>query len=53
MRFIKQVLWISAFLVATFFWMVAFQHGFSPDALVKGAREELTLLIGLVSEGKN
>lgn len=53
MRLIKRVLWILAFLVATFFWMVAFQHGFTLDGLVKGTREELSTLLALVSGGKN
>ncbi len=53
MRLIKRVLWITAFLAATFFWMVAFQHGFTLDGLVKGARQELGTLAGLLSGGKS
>lgn len=52
MRLIKRVLWTLAFLVATFLWMVAFQHGFTLDGLTKGAREELSMLITLASGGK-
>ncbi len=52
MRLIKQVFWIMAFLVVTFFWMVAFQHGFTVDAVSKGAREELQTLLGLANGEK-
>lgn len=53
MRLIKRVLWITAFLAATFFWMVAFQHGFTLDGLAEGTREELRTLLALVSGGKS
>jgi hypothetical protein len=53
MRFFKRVFWILAFAIVTFFWTVAFQHGFTPAALSKGAREEISTLFQLVSGGKN
>jgi hypothetical protein len=28
MRFVARLLWIAAFLIATYSWMVAFEHGF-------------------------
>lgn len=52
MRLIKRVFWTLAFLIVTFFWMVAFQHGFTLDGLSKGAREELKSIVSLVSGGK-
>jgi hypothetical protein len=45
MRLIKQALWILAFLVVTFFWMVGFQHGFSLQNLSEGAKEEVETLL--------
>ena len=52
MRLIKQVLWIAAFIVVTFFWMVAFQHGFTPGAIAAGAQEELRGIVALLNQGK-
>ncbi len=36
MRFFARLLWIVAFLVATYSWMVAFEHGFAWDKFQKG-----------------
>jgi ABC-type spermidine/putrescine transport system permease subunit I len=44
MRIFIRVFWITAFLLATFSWMVLFQHGFSVDKFTSGVRHELTSL---------
>ena len=41
MRILSKVLWTLAFLVATFFWMVLFEHGFTMKGLTEGTGEEL------------
>lgn len=41
MRFLSKVLWTLAFIVATFFWMVLFEHGFTMKGLTEGTSEEL------------
>ncbi|MBL9116861.1 MAG: hypothetical protein JNJ83_17775 [Verrucomicrobiaceae bacterium] len=51
MRFLKRVFWILAFAVVTFFWAVAFQHGFSLQAISSGAREEVKSLLQMISGG--
>lgn len=51
MRIFFRVLWIIAFLVATFCWMVVFQHGLSWQGFTKGAREELQSLGTSLSGG--
>jgi hypothetical protein len=51
MRALPIVFWIIAFLAATFCWMVVFQHGFSWQAFTSGAREELRVLVSLVTGG--
>lgn len=53
MRVISKVIWITAFAVATFCWMVLFQHGFSWQGFTTGAREELRMMVTrLTSDGK-
>jgi hypothetical protein len=52
MRVIKQALWIIAFVVVTFFWMVAFQHGFTLSAVSSGAKEEMQTLFTQFSKKK-
>ena len=44
MRILNKVLWTLAFLVATFFWMVLFEHGFTMKGLTEGTGEELRAL---------
>ncbi len=49
MRLLSKILWLLAFLAATFVWMVLFEHGFSMEGFSRGMREEwkaLTTLIG-------
>ena len=36
MRIFARFLWILAFLLATYSWMVAFEHGFAWDKFQKG-----------------
>ena len=45
MRAFTKVLWITAFLVATFCWMVLFQHGFTWQGFTTGTREEVRNLV--------
>ena len=40
MRIFARLLWIAAFLLATYSWMVAFEHGFAWDNFQKGFRVE-------------
>ena len=40
MRLLMKLLWLVAFLAATFVWMVLFQHGFSMEAFRRGAGQE-------------
>jgi hypothetical protein len=49
MRVFIRVFWIVAFLVATFSWMVVFQHGLSWQKFTSGVRQELSA-IGLGSK---
>lgn len=53
MRLISRVLWIIAFVAATFCWMVLFEHGFSKEGFVKGMKQELGELVSLVTGGGN
>jgi hypothetical protein len=41
MRLLSKILWFLAFLVATFCWMVLFEHGFSVKSFKDGALQEL------------
>lgn len=52
MRVLSKVLWLLAFLAATFCWMVLFEHGFSVKAFSEGVRVELRELLTLVTGGK-
>lgn len=49
MRLLSKILWFLAFLVATFVWMVLFEHGFSMQGFSGGVREEWHALTTLVS----
>jgi hypothetical protein len=49
MRFLTKILWLIAFLAATFCWMVLFEHGFSVKSFREGARTELGKLSSLLS----
>jgi len=40
MRFIARLLWIAAFILATYSWMVVFEHGVTPTSFKKGFKEE-------------
>ena len=42
MRLLSKILWFLAFLVATFCWMVLFEHGFSVKSFKAGALQELS-----------
>jgi hypothetical protein len=44
MRTLLRVFWIIAFLVATFSWMVLFQHGFGWQKFTTGVQQELSAL---------
>ncbi len=52
MRIFSRVLWIIAFLLATFCWMVVFQHGLSWQGFTAGAREEVQALFSAATGGK-
>jgi|GEM_PF-840260 hypothetical protein len=41
MRLLSKILWFLAFLVATFCWMVLFEHGFSVNSFTQGVKQEL------------
>ncbi len=40
MRIVARLLWIAAFLIATYSWMVAFEHGFGWKGFSDGFRVE-------------
>lgn len=52
MRFLSKVLWTLAFIVATFLWMVLFEHGFTMKGLTDGTRQELRELSTWFDGGK-
>jgi hypothetical protein len=52
MRLISKALWILAFLLATFCWMVLFEHGFTSKGFTEGMKEEWSTLVSLVTGGK-
>lgn len=52
MRLLSKLLWIVAFVVASFCWMVLFEHGFSVQGFTKGVKEELSELVSLVGRGE-
>jgi hypothetical protein len=41
MRLLSRLLWLVAFVVATFCFMVLFTHGFSAEGFTKGLKQEL------------
>lgn len=49
MRLFSKLLWLLAFLAATFCWMVLFEHGFSVKTFGQGLREEWRALVELVT----
>lgn len=53
MRLFSKLLWLLAFLAATFCWMVLFEHGFSMQGFSKGVREEWQALTDLVTPEKS
>lgn len=52
MRLLSKVLWFFAFLVATFCWMVLFEHGFSMKSFTEGVRVEWQELARKVTGSK-
>lgn len=52
MRLLSRILWIIAFVVATFCWMVLFEHGFSKEGFMKGMEQEIGELVSLVTGGR-
>lgn len=53
MSLFSRILWFLAFLVATFCWMVLFQHGFSMRAFSTGVAQELRELAALVTRSSD
>ncbi|HCN79151.1 MAG TPA: hypothetical protein DIT13_18455 [Verrucomicrobiales bacterium] len=53
MRLLSKILWLLAFLAATFCWMVLFEHGFTMKGFSQGVREEWQALMQLVSPEKS
>jgi hypothetical protein len=51
MRLFARILWIAAFLLATYSWMVAFEHGFGWKGFSAGFQTEWKNL-GSVLSGK-
>lgn len=51
MRLLSKILWFLAFLVATFCWMVLFEHGFSVENFTRGVGEELREMAAKVTGG--
>ncbi len=49
MQLLSKILWLLAFLAATFCWMVLFEHGFSMQGFSKGVREEWHSLVTMVA----
>lgn len=52
MRILSKILWVLAFLAATFIWMVLFEHGFSMKGLTEGTQKELQAIGGWFSGSK-
>lgn len=48
MRLLSKILWLLAFLAATFCWMVLFEHGFTVKGFSEGVRQELQTLVSLM-----
>lgn len=49
MQLLSKILWLLAFLAATFCWMVLFEHGFTMQGFSKGVREEWNSLVTMVT----
>lgn len=49
MRLLSKILWLLAFLAASFCWMVLFEHGFSMKGFSHGVQEEWQTLTDMVS----
>ncbi len=45
MRLLSKLLWLIAFVAATFCFMVLFTHGFNAEGFTKGLKQELGELI--------
>ncbi|MCB1208845.1 MAG: hypothetical protein KDK97_05940 [Verrucomicrobiales bacterium] len=52
MRLLSKILWMLAFLAATFVWMVLFEHGFTLGGFLQGVRTEWQTIVTLVTGGK-
>lgn len=48
MRLLARILWIVAFLLATYSWMVAFEHGFNWPGFSEGFATEWRNLSALL-----
>lgn len=48
MRLFTRLLWISAFLLATYSWMVAFEHGFAWNKFRDGFKTEWRNISALI-----
>lgn len=48
MRLLSKILWLLAFLAATFCWMVLFEHGFTMKGFSQGVGQEWQALQNLV-----
>lgn len=48
MRLFSRLLWISTFLLATYSWMVAFEHGFAWNGFREGFKSEWRNLGALI-----
>jgi hypothetical protein len=42
---LRKLFWLLLFVSATFCWYVLFEHGFSAEAFIDGAREEWASLV--------
>ena len=48
LRLISRLLWITAFVLATYCWMVAFEHGLGWKGFLEGFRSEWRNVGGLL-----
>lgn len=49
MRFIARLLWIALFVLATYSWMVAFEHGFGWSQFQTGFKQEWRNVVTMLS----
>jgi hypothetical protein len=48
MRFLARLMWIAAFVLATYCWMVIFEHGFAWKGFSEGFSSEWRNLAALI-----